>query len=74
MFLLWDFLEVRKDGTRTRTCGADDRAYPRLKDAVIEDDDYPVLYNQVLQDMRIMYHECRLVHADLSEFNLLYLP
>jgi RIO kinase 1 len=48
------------------------RAYPRLKDAVVEDDVYPVLYNQLLRDMWIMYHECRLIHADLSEFNLLY--
>jgi RIO kinase 1 len=51
---------------------ADNRAYPRLKDAVIEDELYPVLYNQVLRDMRTMYQTCRLVHADLSEFNLLY--
>ena len=52
---------------------ADNRAYPRLKDAVVEDEVYPVLYNQVLQDMRTMYQTCRLVHADLSEFNLLYI-
>jgi RIO kinase 1 len=51
--------------------GADCRAYPRLKDAVVEDDVYPILYKQVLRDMRIMYQTCRLVHADLSEFNLL---
>lgn len=49
----------------------DYRAYPRLKDAVVEDEVYPVLYIQVLKDMRIMYQTCRLVHADLSEFNLL---
>jgi RIO kinase 1 len=48
------------------------RAYPRLKDAITEDDVYPLLYNQVLKDMRIMYQTCRLVHADLSEFNLLF--
>jgi RIO kinase 1 len=51
---------------------ADIRAYPRLKDADVEDEVYPVLYNQVLRDMRTMYQICRLVHADLSEFNLLY--
>lgn len=48
------------------------RAYPRLKDAEVEDDVYPVLYNQIIRDMRVMYQTCRLVHADLSEFNLLY--
>jgi RIO kinase 1 len=51
---------------------ADNRAYPRLKDADVEGEVYPVLYNQVLRDMRTMYQTCRLVHADLSEFNLLY--
>ena len=56
------------------THGTDGRAYPRLKDAVVEDDIYPILYNQILRDMRIMYRECRLIHADLSEFNLLYPP
>jgi RIO kinase 1 len=68
--LSWDFWEIRKDGGLL--CGwADGRAYPRLKDAVVEDDVYPILYKQVLRDMRIMYQTCRLVHADLSEFNLL---
>lgn len=54
--------------------GLTGRAYPRLKDAAVEEDLYPVLYHQVLKDMRIMYQTCRLVHADLSEFNLLYFP
>uniref|UniRef100_A0A671ND87 Serine/threonine-protein kinase RIO1 n=1 Tax=Sinocyclocheilus anshuiensis TaxID=1608454 RepID=A0A671ND87_9TELE len=30
------------------------------------------LYLQIIQNMRIMYNEARLVHADLSEFNMLY--
>jgi RIO kinase 1 len=71
MFLSWDFWEIRKDGGPLLLGLADGRAYPRLKDAVVEDDVYPVLYKQVLRDMRIMYQTCRLVHADLSEFNLL---
>ena len=48
------------------------RAYPRLKDATVEEDVYPILYKQIIRDMRVMYQTCRLVHADLSEFNLLY--
>ncbi|PKK65941.1 Serine/threonine-protein kinase Rio1 [Rhizophagus irregularis] len=47
-------------------------AYPRLKDAVINSDKYPELYYQLIKNMRTMYHKCRLVHADLSEYNLLY--
>ncbi|CAJ0839178.1 13_t:CDS:10, partial [Entrophospora sp. SA101] len=47
-------------------------AYPRLKDANIKSDIYPELYYQIIKNMRIMFHKCRLVHADLSEYNLLY--
>lgn len=45
---------------------------PRLKDADIDADEYPRLYRQLLAYMRIMYQQCRLVHADLSEYNILY--
>lgn len=47
-------------------------ASPRLKDADIDDDKWPGLYLQLLSYMRIMYQQCRLVHADLSEYNILY--
>lgn len=45
---------------------------PRLKDADIDPDEYPHLYRQLLAYMRILYQKCRLVHADLSEYNILY--
>lgn len=51
-------------------------AYPRLKDAhlVGEDSDqqWSNLYIQLLGLMRRMYQVCNLVHADLSEYNILY--
>ncbi|KAI9292110.1 Serine/threonine-protein kinase Rio1 [Neoconidiobolus thromboides FSU 785] len=47
-------------------------AYPRLKDANISADRFPSLYLQLVKIMRKMYHVCKLVHADLSEYNLLY--
>ncbi|KAF9964109.1 Serine/threonine-protein kinase RIO1 [Mortierella alpina] len=47
-------------------------AYPRLKDAQIDTDRYPALYFQLVKYMRIMYQTCHLVHADLSEYNILY--
>ena len=43
---------------------------PRLKDAT-GDIDFSSLYVQCLRMMRKLYHECHLVHADLSEYNLL---
>ncbi|KND87003.1 Serine/threonine-protein kinase rio1 [Tolypocladium ophioglossoides CBS 100239] len=51
-------------------------AYPRLRDAAIDGDDvdrqWRNLYIQLLGLMRKMYQVCRLVHADLSEYNILY--
>jgi len=51
-------------------------AYPRLRDAVLEGDDveqqWRRLYFQALGLMRRLYRLCRLVHADLSEYNMLY--
>lgn len=47
-------------------------AAPRLKDAVFGEEEAQRLYAQCVRLMRTMYQECRLVHADLSEYNLLY--
>ncbi|KAF4119334.1 RIO kinase 1 [Geosmithia morbida] len=49
-------------------------AYPRLRDAaaVQTDREWQALYGQLLGIMRRMYQVCRLVHADLSEYNILY--
>lgn len=51
-------------------------AYPRLRDAPISGDDadeqWRDLYIQLLGLMRKLYQVCRLVHADLSEYNILY--
>ena len=50
------------------------RASPRLKDAEseISPSSYSGLYQELLLAVRKMYHECKLVHADLSEYNVLY--
>ncbi|KAJ4299607.1 Serine/threonine-protein kinase rio1 [Kalmusia sp. IMI 367209] len=52
---------------------------PRLRDVVFEgltaeeeEQKWQSLYIQLLGYMRTMYQTCRLVHADLSEYNLLY--
>ncbi|KAI0593497.1 RIO1 family-domain-containing protein [Biscogniauxia sp. FL1348] len=51
-------------------------AYPRLRDANLPTDEadriWRQLYVQLLGVMRRMYQVCRLVHADLSEYNILY--
>ena len=55
------------------------KAAPRLKDVRFEgltteeeDAKWTELYVQMMAYMRILYQTCRLVHADLSEYNVLY--
>ncbi|XP_064624994.1 serine/threonine-protein kinase RIO1-like [Lineus longissimus] len=45
---------------------------PLLKDVDISESKSRELYLDCIQMMRTLYHECRLVHADLSEYNMLY--
>ncbi|KAL8696879.1 MAG: hypothetical protein Q9224_002570 [Gallowayella concinna] len=49
---------------------------PRLKDVELTGSDleerWQALYLQLLGYMRILYQTCHLVHADLSEYNILY--
>lgn len=45
---------------------------PTLKDAPLTLQEYSKCYQQCIKHMRQIYHKCKLVHGDLSEFNLLY--
>jgi len=45
---------------------------PRLLDVEIGENKARELYWDLCLDVRRMYHDCKLVHGDLSEFNLLY--
>jgi len=46
------------------------KAAPRLRDAHVED--WVNAYEQTLLIIRRLYQKCKLIHADLSEYNLLY--
>ena len=46
-------------------------AAPRLKDAPIDSTRLPDLYAELIIAMRRMFQVCKLVHADLSEYNIL---
>ena len=50
--------------------GEEERAYPQLRTAEVAD--YGAVYQQLLGYVRLLYQEARLVHADLSEYNILY--
>jgi RIO kinase 1 len=44
--------------------------YPQLRNAEVAD--YGVVYRQILGYIERLYQDARLVHADLSEYNILY--
>ncbi|KAH9854713.1 RIO1 family-domain-containing protein [Lenzites betulinus] len=68
-----DPIEVRENVLVMTFVGDKDGwASPRLKDAIIPDSAFPELYVELLLMTRKMFIECRLVHADLSEYNILY--
>ncbi|XP_015590814.1 serine/threonine-protein kinase RIO1 [Cephus cinctus] len=45
---------------------------PKLKDAVLSSSKPRKLYRECVETMWTLYNKCKLVHADLSEYNLLY--
>merc|ERR1712025_877349 len=52
--------------------GQDGWPAPRLKDANLSASKARELYRSVLVSVRNMFHVCKLVHGDLSEYNMLY--
>ena len=51
--------------------GKNGHAAPRLKDARLNADQYGECYYELVKMMRKLWQECKLVHGDLSEYNLL---
>ena len=53
--------------------GRDSNAAPRLRDAEIESaEEWEDIYIKIISILRKLFKECKLVHADFSEYNLLY--
>ena len=52
--------------------GKDMQPAQKLRDADLNFEEWSEVYLQLLRDMRELYMNCKLVHADLSEYNLLY--
>ncbi|KAF0028599.1 hypothetical protein F2P81_019686 [Scophthalmus maximus] len=52
--------------------GKDHVPAPKLKDAMLGSEEMKNAYYQVLHMMQQLYQECNLVHADLSEYNMLW--
>uniref|UniRef100_H3C7K7 Serine/threonine-protein kinase RIO3 n=2 Tax=Tetraodon nigroviridis TaxID=99883 RepID=H3C7K7_TETNG len=52
--------------------GKDHVPAPKIKDALLSSEDLKKAFYQVLHVMQALYRECNLVHADLSEYNILW--
>jgi RIO kinase 1 len=45
---------------------------PTLKDVNLEQEEARAIYEQIVHYISLLYNRAQLVHADLSEFNILY--
>ena len=50
--------------------GEDEIPYPQLRQVKLKNPDE--IYKRIISDMKILFNQAGLVHADLSEFNILY--
>jgi RIO kinase 1 len=65
-------VEVRQNVLVMEYVGQDGVAAPRLKDAEVSQDAWSGLYRMLIRIVRCMFQVCRLVHGDLSEYNILH--
>lgn len=65
-------IELRDNLIVMEFLGNNGKAYPRLIDQKFSIPEASECYLNVLKIIRILYQKCNLVHADLSEYNLLY--
>jgi len=66
-------LHLRQHVLVMKYIGNDGWPAPRLKDAKLKLHRWQQLYYDLIKYMRTMFWQAKLVHADLSEYNLLYL-
>ena len=45
---------------------------PKLKEAQLDSAQWQIAYEDVKTTMKVLYNDCHLVHADLSEYNILW--
>ena len=74
MFWSWSILEPQTSEDlmdRNARTTLTKSAAPRLKDTNLDPSDLHRVYLELLLMIRQMYQHCQLVHADLSEYNIL---
>ena len=51
--------------------GKDGISYPLLKETILDEEEARLIYDQIIEAMRRIFVRAALVHADLSEYNIL---
>ncbi|XP_059158948.1 serine/threonine-protein kinase RIO3-like [Physella acuta] len=54
------------------TCIGGEKPAPKLKETKLALEDLQIAYEQTVELIKNLYHKCGLIHADLSEYNLLW--
>ncbi|KXS14382.1 hypothetical protein M427DRAFT_341048 [Gonapodya prolifera JEL478] len=65
-------VSVRGNVVVMELVGVGESPVPRLKDAPLTPREYRTCYMDLLKTVWKMYNRCALMHADLSEYNILY--
>jgi RIO kinase 1 len=52
--------------------GKGERVAPQLKEVELETEDAKRIFEKITEYISVLYNRAQLVHADLSEFNILY--
>lgn len=67
-----DVILLKKHVLLMSFIGHDNMPAPKIKDAILNDDELKAAYEQCVQIMQDLYSKCNLVHADFNQFNLLW--
>lgn len=65
---------VRNNVLGMQFIGEDGKRYPLLMEVELEPELYPKIYKQVVEAVKKLYREARLIHGDLSEYNIFITP
>lgn len=67
-----EVVALRKNILLMSFIGKDSVAAPKLKNAILSDAEWILAYEEVVAIMVTLFNDAKLVHADLSEYNILW--
>lgn len=67
-----EVITLKKNMLLMSFIGNNNIAAPKLKNAILSDAELILAYEEMVSIMEKLYKECNLVHADLSEYNILW--